>query len=681
MDIVCSSVPSPFNPPISFEDAGRRADHLLSLMSLDEKLLFVTGHNSFYIRGFPEYGIPELYLSDASGGLNIRRQLNDQLEQSTAFPAPISLAASWNPRLAKAYARSIGEECRAGGIAVLLGPGVNIYRVSQNGRNFEYYGEDPFLASRVVEGYVQGMLETGTIPTLKHFVANNTEFFRRTSNSVVSNRALHEIYLPAFKAGIDAGAMAVMTSYNQLNGEWAGQSRAAITDLLRQHLGFRWLVMTDWWSVWDAEKIMNSGQDLEMPGEHFIRTDGRRLIDEGKVFESTLDRMAKNILRTTIAIGLHDRPQKDASFLNKYAEHQQVALQTARESIVLLKNEGILPLRAGVKNILLTGSYVEKIPQGGGSAAVEGFGHVTMLEALKTAYGDQLHYIKEPSDEEIARAETVFLNVGRIESEGWDHPLDLPPGEEAAVLRAVQLNQRVVVIVNAGSGIKMEAWHDQVAAILFAWYPGQIGNTALAEILSGAISPSGKLPFTNERSFEDSPGHAYIPLDHTLYEGWQEDSNMKHSVFDIVYDEDIFVGYRWYENKGIKPRYAFGHGLSYSKFEYTDLRIELTSANPTDVIVEFSMKNVGLCEAAEIAQIYVRDVAASVSRPQKELKGFAKTFLATQELARVRILIPRHELAFWNTSENAWRVEAGEFQILVGASSADIRLVGSFQLT
>ncbi|HYD83971.1 MAG TPA: glycoside hydrolase family 3 N-terminal domain-containing protein, partial [Opitutus sp.] len=248
-----------FKTPVSFDDADARATALLTKLTLPQKLGLISGHATFFIKGYPELGIPELYMSDASGGVNLRRNVNARLDRSTAFPNPLALAATWNPSLAYRYARAIGEECRAGGIAILLGPGMNLYRHSQYGRNFEYFGEDPYLASRLVERYVTGVLDTGTIPTLKHFIGNETDHYRRTSNSLIDDRALHEIYLPAFKTGIDAGAMAVMTAYNLFQGEWCGQNRALITDLLRHELGYKWLVMTDWWSVWDAAKIVRSG--------------------------------------------------------------------------------------------------------------------------------------------------------------------------------------------------------------------------------------------------------------------------------------------------------------------------------------------------------------------------------------------------------------------------------------
>jgi beta-glucosidase len=668
---------------VSYEDADKRASDVLAKLSLDEKLQLISGHNSFFIKGYPQYGMPELYLSDATGGVNIRRNLSQQLEKSTAFPAPIGLAATWNPALAYNYAHSIGEECRAGGVAVLLGPGMNIYRQSQCGRNFEYFGEDPFLVSRMIERYVTGVLDAGTIPTLKHFFANNTDYHRRTSNSVLDERTMHEIYLPGFKAGVDAGAMAVMTSYNQVNGEWAGQSEFVIAEVLRKELGFRWLVMTDWWSVWDAEKIIKSGQDLEMPGEKFIKSDALRLLKTGKVTEAQVNRMAKSIIRTCIAMGLYDRPVKDESLLDKFPEHEKAALQTAREAVVLLKNkDGLLPLKKGVsKKIILTGLFVENLPRGGGSAEVEGYNTITMLQALKATYGDGLEYVKSPTDVQISAADVVLFSTGTLDNEGWDRPFALSEKDEAQVKRAVTLNPRTVVIVNSGGGIKMADWNEKAVAIVYAWYPGQTGNRALAEILSGEVNPSGKLPITIEKRFEDSPGADYMPKGEHLYAGWEQDNNMGHAVYRIEYKEDVFVGYRWYEAKKIQPLYAFGHGLSYSKFEYSDLKISPAVIRPEGrVTVEFKITNTGSVAGEEVAQLYTRDVEASVPRPEKELKGFSKIALKPGESRSVRIRVTGRDLGFWDIQQHNWKTEPGEFRILVGGSSDQIVLQGAFSV-
>jgi beta-glucosidase len=679
----------PFQPKIGFEDASKRADALLSKLTLEEKIELIGGHRFFYIKGFDKYGIPELYLSDATQGVHIRKELNDQLKKSTAFPCPIALSATWNIELANKYAESIGEECRAGGIAVLLGPGMNIYRISQNGRNFEYFGEDPFLAARMIENYVSGLQSTGTIATLKHFLCNNTEYYRRKSNSIVDERAIHEIYTPAFKAGIDAGAMAVMTSYNQVNGEWSPQSHYVVTDLLRNDLGFKWLVMSDWWSTWDPVKTMKSGLDLEMPGEAgdrmdllkkmgeiFVKDASKKLLEQGKISENDINRMAGDILRTEIAMGLMDRPVKDDSLLDKYGEHERVALQTAREAIVLLRNENkLLPILPDNKNkILLTGDYVEKIAKGGGSAEVEGYNHSTLLQALKNVYGDNLDYAKEPSDEEIKSAGAVLVSIGTHDSEGLDRYFELPAATENRIIKMAGLNRNVVVIVNTGGGIRMTGWNQKVAAILYAWYLGQNGNNALAEVISGKTNPSGKLPISIEKKFEDSPGYPYIPKGEKLYENWADDMSMSIPIRNVEYKEGIFVGYRYYEAKKIEPLYPFGFGLSYSSFEYSGLKLSKEEIiKGENLSVSFLVKNTGSVAGYETAELYIRDRESSVPRPVKELKGFKKVFLEPGESKTVEIPLCERDFSFWDPTSKDWKAEPGEFIIMVGTSSNDIR--------
>lgn len=674
----------PFTPPVSFDSADAMAEKILSELTVDEKIELIGGHNGFFVKGIEKFGIPRLYLSDATQGVHIRKNLDGQLKKSTAFPCPVSLASTWNTDLAKQYATSIGEECRAGDIAVLLGPGMNIYRISQNGRNFEYFGEDPFLAARMIENYVVGVQSTGTIATLKHFVCNNTDFRRRTSNSIVDERALHEIYLPAFKAGIDAGVMAVMTSYNQVNGEWAGQSEYVISQLLRKDLGFKWLVMSDWWSIWDPEKAIKSGQDIDMPGEGvmegkvvvssdpFVRSNAKRLLEEGKVTEADIHRMAKSVLRLSLAMELDKRPVKDTSYLAKFPQHIDVAMQAAREGVVLLRNENnILPINtAGTSNILLTGEFVEKIPMGGGSAAVEGYDNITMLDALTSEFGNKLKYSKTPGDEEIKNAGLVLLSVGTLDSEGWDRPFELPSKTDSLIQKIAGLNSNVVVIVNSGGGIRMTDWYNKVSGIIYGWYPGQTGYKALAEILAGKTNPSGKLPISIEKDFKDNPGYPYIPENEDFYEDWKTDLDMSLPINHIVYDEGIFVGYRWYEKKNIEPLYPFGFGLSYTQFEYGNIKLSSDKIkNGESVTVEFTLKNTGKVAGAEVAQVYVGDVEASVERPVKELKGFRKVFLQAGESQKIKITLDAKAFSFWDVKTHTWLVEPGDFVIQVGSSS------------
>ncbi|MDB9948808.1 glycoside hydrolase family 3 C-terminal domain-containing protein [Porticoccaceae bacterium] len=685
----------PFQPPIAYNDAKSQALKILNKMTIDEKISLIGGHNHFFTKGFKRFNVPVMYLSDATQGVNIRSHLDDQLEKSVAFPSPIALASTWNKELAGNYAKSIGEECRAGEIAVLLGPGMNIYRVAQNGRNFEYFGEDPYLAARMVENYVVGMQSTGTIATLKHFVANNTDYKRRTSNSVVDSRALHEIYLPAFEAGINAGAMAVMTSYNLVNGEYAGQNKEVITGLLRENLGFKWLVMSDWWSVFDAEKGIKSGLDLDMPGEpnaefpdymnkpeFFLRNSAKPLLEEGKIQEEDIDRMVTNILTTEIAMGLLERPIKDASYLHNFDQHVEVALQTARESIVLLKNDNVLPIdNASEISIVLTGDYADKIPRGGGAAEVVGYDHITMLTALKEIYGDKVSYIETPTDEDLKTASHIIYSAGTFDSEGWDHPFDFTENLNNEIKHIASLNKNTIVSVSAGSGKNMTAWNDDIAVLLYSWYPGQIGFKAFAEIVAGITNPSGKLPITIEKTFNDSPGYGYIPEGKELYSGWQEDHKIIDPIIDVKYEEGIFVGYRWYEHKAIEPLYPFGFGLSYTSFEYSNLKIEHSTIKAgSSVSLEIDIKNSGAMEGQEIVQIYVRDIEASVERPFKELKGFQKVQLNAGAKKTLHFTLAERDFTFWDAETESWVVEPGQFEILVGSASNNILAKGLLEI-
>ena len=678
-----------FKPAMDYVSASAKADEILAKLSVEEKIEMIGGHDFFFVKGFPQYGIPQLYLSDATAGVHIRRELSNQLGKSVAFPAPIALAATWNPNLAERAATAIGQECRAGGIAVLLGPGMNIYRISQCGRNFEYFGEDPFLASRMIEKFVTGVQSTGTIATLKHFLCNNTDYKRRRSNSVVDDRTLHEIYLPAFRAGVDAGAMAVMTSYNQVNGEWAGQSKYVIDTLLRKDLGFKWLVMTDWWSTYDPGKLIKSGQDLDMPGsprvgdpqfeklgDVYVRTNAKRLLAEGKVTEREIDLMVKDILSTEIAMGLLDRPVKDDKFLANFPEHEAAALQLAMEGTVLLRNErNILPItERHAKKILLTGSYVARVPAGGGSSRVEGYDNLTMLDALTEEFGGALNYLPDPSEDDIRNAGVVIVGIGTDDSEGWDRPFALPEKTNRMLLRYSNLNPNVVVVVNSGGGVGMDAWNERVAGIVYAWYPGQEGNRALAEILSGKVSPSGKLPITIEKKFADSPGHSYLPKGEELYTGPRSDIDPSIPVYDIRYDEGIFVGYRWYDSKEIEPLYHFGFGLSYTSFDLNSLSFSKASLMSGDTLgIEITIENTGRMSGAEVVQVYVGEKNPTLPRPPMELKGFTKVSLQPGEAKKVSLKIPVDSFSFWDSQKHAWNLNSGDYNIHIGTASHDIR--------
>lgn len=663
---------------IDWDAAYARADEIIATLSVEEKLKMTHGYSNFFFNGVPGKGIPYIYLSDATQGVNMRTNLPDpdmvkQLERSTAFPCPIMLSATFNPALAYDYARSIGEECRAGGIEVLLGPGINIYRDSQCGRNFEYFGEDPYLASRMAENYVRGLQSTGTAACMKHFLCNNLEFYRRRSNSVVDERALHEIYLPAFKAGIDAGAANVMTSYNQLNGEWTGQSSYVIKELLRKELGFRGCVMSDWNSVYDWEKVVRSGQNVVMPSSKpfYIYKDAEDLYAEGIIAEWEVEEMIRPTIAMCVAFGLYDREKYDSSLLAKLPEHNAEARKVAAEGIVLLKNDGLLPLEpAHNLKILYTGKFINELPRGKGSAAVKGYDNISPAAALREQFGRNIEFAASPTDEMISKADAVIVSVGTIDSESVERPFALPAKEEAFVKDIIAKNANTIVLVNSGSGIRMTDWADGAAAIIYGWYPGQNGFSAIAEVISGRINPSGKLPMTIEREFAESPARNSIPAGSSLVRNANEHLV---NVFDVNYDESVLVGYRWYESKGITPLYPFGFGLSYTTFGLDKAKISSkVIERDKPVKVSVTLSNTGDREGAETVQLYITEKNPAVLRPKKELKGFRKVQLAKKEKQAVEFEVGYDDLAYWDAETHGWRVNAGDYIISLGTSSADI---------
>lgn len=661
----------------SFADAQKWAQALVAQMTLTEKCAYVGGTRGFYTKAIERLGITSVLFSDATAGVVLRDRFlestfQNPLAQSTAFPAPIMLAATWNTALSETMAQCIGHECNANAIGVLLGPGFNLYRHAQCGRNFEYFGEDPYLIARMIERYVKGVQSTGTIATLKHFVANNTDYFRRKSNSIVDERTLHEIYTRGFKAGIDAGALAVMTAYNLVNGEWASQSDYVINHWLRGKLGFQWLVMTDWWAVYDCNKLVGSGQDLEMPATD-VTAPLLAKIAAGELQEAQVDRMVVSILTTLKAMDLFDKKAKPLS-AEAFAAHQATALQIAREGTVLLRNQNrILPLAAEQK-ILALGEGMEVKASGGGSSYVKGYDTVTQLDALQAVFPN-LEYSKAPTDEEIRNAPCIILSINNKDSESFDRDFALNRNEERYIKRIVSLNSKVIVLLNVGGGVRMTDWLEQTQAVLLCWYNGQNGNLAVAEILSGTTNPSGKLPITIEREFKDSPGAGYIPADEVLYCGENDAWEAKRDVYDLPYDEGVFVGYRWYEHKQLTPLFPFGFGLSYTEFNYSDLKLSKPSlAAEQTLTVQFSLTNTGAYTGAEVVQLYIKNAQAPEPRPLKELKGFCKVALAPGESQTVSLAVAFEDFAYWSPEQSDWHVPAGNYTIMLGASSADIHL-------
>ncbi len=674
-------------PLMSYEEAEKKADELIKTLTLQEKCDMTHGYNRFFLPGAPDKGIPYVYMADASIGFRINPKLPDpsqhQLpEKTTRFPASLALAATFNPELAYEYAEAVGEEFRMSGAGVLLGPGFNIYRNSQCGRNFEYYGEDPYLVSRLVEQYVKGAQSTGTMACIKHFLANSTEFYRKRSNSVIDERTIMEIYTPAFKAGIDAGAGAVMTSYNQINGEWAGESRYVITDLLRGTLGFKGMVMSDWESIYDWEKVIRSGQNVDMPGyDYFYCEDNAAsLVAKGVVTEKDIEDMIRPQIAACIQFGLYDRINRGEEYKwelkENMPEHVEVAYRTAAEGTVLLSNNGILPLK-GEGDVLLSGRWMDEVPRGGGSSRVAGYDLITYIDAMTAALGDRLKVVEKPTAEQFKAASTVILATGKYSTEAAEQTFELDPEDEALIRLAVENNPNTVVIINSGTGVNMSAWNEKAAAILFGWFPGQNGCQAITDIIMGKVNPSGKLPMTIEKSFSDSPAVNIVPKGANLKKAEGNPNEYFFRTYDVRYDEGVLVGYRWYETRKIEPLYPFGHGLSYTTFSLDKAKISgkgkvktISAEKPVQVSV--TVQNTGMMAGTEVVQLYVGENNPSVIRPVKELKGFQRVTLVPGEKKTVVFELKASDLAFWDETTHAWKTNAGDYTISLGTSSADI---------
>jgi beta-glucosidase len=797
-----------------------RASALLKRMTLIEKLDLVGGVDNFYIRGNRRLGLPALRMAD--GPLGVRK-----LGPSTAYAGGIALAASWDEALAKRVGTMIGKDARARGVHFLLGPGVNLYRAPLCGRNFEYFGEDPFLAARTAVGYIEGVQSQGVAATVKHFLGNNSEYNRHQTDDLIDERTLRELYLPAFEAAVrEAKVGAIMDAYNLVNGEHMTQNRRLNLDIAKREWGFAGVLMSDWDATYDAVAAANGGLDLEMPSGKLMSRDNLAVaIKEGKLSIATVDDKVLRILRTAIRFGWLDREQIDRGWPLLSPEGRAVALETARAGMVLLKNQGnVLPLDKGkLRTLAIIGpNAYPAVPLAGGSARVQPFAAVSFLEGLSSYLGDTVSVTWSrglPSMEDIfatsafttaatdgrpgvvaeyfnrrglggtptvvrteahvhlsdeggtawppelgkefsarmrgyfvppssgayrftvasygldefrlyvdgkkvleragqpqpilhatlalkggkahaikidylhfdhharlgmgvrkasdliapeaktlaAAADVVVAAVGfdpSTEGEGADRTFALPAGQEELLTMLTKTNKNTVVVLTSGGGVDMSRWLDAVPALLQAWYPGQEGGHALAQILFGEVSPSGKLPVTFERRFEDNA---------------VADSYFPDREGRIRYKEGVFLGYRHVDQAGVKPLFPFGFGLSYTTFKYANLAITPEHmAVDGSVTVAFDVSNQGQRAGAEIAQVYVGDARAPVPRPPKELKGFAKVALAPGETRRVQVTLDRRAFSYYGPK--GWTATAGEHDVLVGSSSQHIALRGKVAL-
>jgi len=689
----------------------KRIESALSLMTMEEKVDMCHAQSKFSSKGVPRLGIPELWTDDGPHG--IREEVfwdkwsgagwtNDSC---TAFPALTSLAAGFNPSMALLYGITVGEEARYRNKAVLLGPGVNIYRTPLNGRNFEYMGEDPYLSSRMVVPYVQGVQQNGVAACVKHFALNNQETDRMSINVKVSDRALREIYLPAFRAAIEEGkAWSIMGAYNQFRGEHACHNDLLLNKILKTEWKFDGVVISDWGGVHNTDQSVNNGLDLEMGtstnglttegtfsySEYYLANPFLKGLKSGKYSESILNdkvsRILRMIFRTTMSA---DRPF--GKFVSP--EHSDAARRIAEEGIVLLKNDKqFLPIAVGkYQKIAVIGENATRsLVIGGGSSSLKVAYEVSPLAGLTKKYGKEhivysrgyasgmSEYGKEsPSTMnadtllnaavEMAKNADVVLFIGGLnknhfqDCEGGDRKsLDLPFGQDKVIAALLKVNKNLAVILNSGNAVAMP-WVNEVPAIVQGWYLGSEAGNALANVLSGEVNPSGKLPFSFPKKLEDNAAHSFGQI------SFQGDG------VNQEYKEDILVGYRWFDTKKIKPLFAFGHGLSYTTFEYGKATTDKTNYTENDVVkLTFSLKNTGKVKGAEATQVYISDVKSSVLRPLKELKAFSKLMLEPGESKIVEIGLPVKDWAFFNDKTQQWDVEPGKFIILLGSSSDDI---------
>lgn len=710
-----------------------RVKDALSRMTLEEKVALCHAQSKFSSPGVPRLGIPELWMSDGPHGVRAEINWNDwgyakwTNDSITAFPALTCLAATWNPEMSAIYGKAIGEEARYREKDVLLGPGVNIYRTPLNGRNFEYMGEDPYLAGVMCVPYIQEVQKNGVAVSVKHYALNNQELWRGHIDVELSDRALHEIYLPAFKAAVQqGGAWTVMGAYNKIRGQHACHNDLMLNKILKDDWGFDGVVVTDWGGAHDTYEAAMNGLDIEMGSytngltsesaftydDYYLASPYLRMLKEGKVTMSTVDDKASRILRLIFRTAMN-RQKPYGSLTSE--EHYRAAREIGNEGIVLLKNAPataskgtsrqktaapLLPLDAAkYQRILVVGdNAVRLLNEGGGSSELKVKDMVSPLDGMRSLYGDKVAYTQGYAAgrpmygraEEIPQAITDSLRTAATElAEDADlvilfgglnknHFQDceagdrltygLPFGQNELIESLLSVNKNLVLVLLSGNAVEMP-WLNKVPAIVQGWYLGSMGGNSLADVLSGAVNPSGKLPFSFPVKLTDCGAHAF---DELSYPG----DSIKQ-----VYKEDILVGYRWHDTKKTPALFPFGYGLSYTTFAYgKPVASAKTIAADGTLTVTIPVKNTGSVAGKEVVQLYIGDEECSVLRPLKELKAFRKIALTPGEEKEVSFTITPEDLKFYDETAGEWTAEPGKFKAYIGASSADVRGVVPFEL-
>ena len=673
--------------------AEQRAKDIVTKMTLQEKIEYISGYTSFSLRAIPRLGIPEIKLADGPQGIR------NHAPKSTLYPSGILSASTWNRELLYKLGQGLGQDAKARGVNILLGPGVNIYRAPLCGRNFEYFGEDPYLTGETAKQYILGVQSEGVIATIKHFAANNQEWRRMSISAEIDERTLREIYLAAFETVVKkAQPWTIMCSYNRINGVYSCENDWLLNKVLRDEWGFEGLVMTDWGAMDERVPSLKAGLDLEMPDCHG-ETDKLivKAVQSGELEEPVLDTAVERIL-TMVDKYLTARKGIDpASMVHPLpssvergydvAAHHALARTTAEQSAVLLKNEDILPLQKD-KKIAFIGEFA-KVPriQGGGSSHINNTSVESALDAAgdSVSYAQGFHIDEETTDETLLQEAITLAKESDVavifaglpdsfESEGFDRThLNMPANQNELIARISEVQPNVVVVLHSGSPIAMP-WLDKVAGVLQMYLAGQASGGAAVNLLFGDATPCGKLAETFPLHLEDNPSYLNFP-------GNRE---------KVCYQEGVFIGYRYYDKKKMDVLFPFGYGLSYTDFTYSNMKVTVNGKNAADVdviketdeiVVSADITNTGNCDGAEIVQLYIKNPVVYEIRPEKELRDFAKVFLKAGETKTVTFTLNARAFSYYETRIHDWYAESGDYEILLASSSRDIRLQDTVSIT
>ena len=715
-----------------------RVEDALSKMTLEEKVAMLHAQSKFSSPGVPRLGIPEFWTTDGPHG--IRPEVKwDEWDQAgwtndsiIAYPALTALSATWNKKMSWNYGKALGEEARYRKKDILLGPGVNIYRTPLNGRNFEYMGEDPFLSSKMVVPYIKGVQSNGVAACVKHYALNNQEQFRHTSNVIIDDRTLYEIYLPAFKAAVQEGdTWSIMGAYDMYKNQYASQNQYLLNDILKKEWGFKGVVISDWGAVNDTKQAIMNGLDMEFGSwtnglsegtsnaydNYYLAHPYLKLIKSGEVGTKELDDKVRRILRLAFLTTMN----KNKPFGNIASEeHRAIAKEIGEEGIVLLKNQkNVLPINvAKTKKIAVIGeNAIKMMTVGGGSSSLKVKYETLPLDGIKARFGKDAEvvfargYVGDVTGEyngvktgkdltekrsqaeltkeavELAKNSDFVIFVGGLnksdfqDSEGNDRKdMGLPYHQDELISALAKANKNFTVVLVSGNAVEMP-WVKEVPSIVQAWYLGSESGHAIASVLAGDANPSGKLPFTFPVKLEDNSAHQLGEYPGNKEELAQGKGKDQQNPINIKYNEGIFVGYRWHDTKNIKPLFSFGHGLSYTTFEIGQAKADKTVITEDETITfTIPVKNTGKKAGAEVVQLYIRDVKSSLPRPLKELKGFEKIYLNPGEQKEVTITIDKSALSFFDHVKHDWVAEPGDFEALIGNSSDAIKTKIKFSL-